>query len=70
MKRLFTMPIQVTAITFDQRGNSFPSRIDYNGKNIYPVKFSEKLVSFKIDSSYFWLVRRNNHWNLTTDPPL
>lgn len=55
----------VTAVRFDQKGNSVPYRIIFAGKTLYADSVSTgNLVAFRSGDMYYWLEKNGRRWNL------
>lgn len=62
-KQLFSLPVEVTAVRFDNHGRSYPTRINHQGRSIMLEQSTNgEMISFCENGAYFWLSRRGKSW--------
>ncbi|HTK39756.1 MAG TPA: hypothetical protein VL362_02725 [Patescibacteria group bacterium] len=67
MKQLFSMSVDITAVRFDRSGQSYPSRISYDGRTFYThIDAKTGNVCFAGDMSGAWLERRGREWYIVS----
>lgn len=55
----------ITSFGFDSGGKAYPKRICWQGRDIWlEAPSAENYVSFAINNSYYWLVKRRGKWQL------
>lgn len=67
MKRgIFDAPV-VTAVRFDNKGNSIPSRIVFGGRTMYAEATSgNTLIAFRSGEVYYWLEKHGRSWEFVS----
>lgn len=64
MQRLFGVPFNITAVSFDRSGRLIPKRIDCAGRS-YSLQPSLKgdMYGFQHGGRYYWIERQSKSWH-------